>query len=138
MAEGCTLDFDIAVRIYGGGRAEPLRTAPGGVKGVKPSVVIESGSQCFFGTLDSTTTCNHLLVIPIGHGLSTRSDSNILYPMGDVIFYPSEYCVIICFNSSDITHVACWVYFTIVTFGNFLEIIDGTETTLQIRRSWAP
>ncbi|EMS50581.1 hypothetical protein TRIUR3_16761 [Triticum urartu] len=31
--------------VYGGGRAEPLRTAPGGVKGVKPSVVIESGSQ---------------------------------------------------------------------------------------------
>ena len=39
---------------------------------------------------------------------------------------PSEDCVIICLNSSDITHVACWVYFTIVTFGNFLEIIDGT------------
>ncbi|XBH80565.1 hypothetical protein VPH35_106282 [Triticum aestivum] len=32
-------------QLYGGGRAEPLRTAPGGIKGDKSSIMIESGSQ---------------------------------------------------------------------------------------------
>ena len=58
MAEGCTLDFDIAVfnmdkislaghneYMVAGGRNLLFSTAPGGVKGVMPSVMIGWGSQ---------------------------------------------------------------------------------------------